>query len=101
MIGDHNSVFRMLPGVFAVTNEYFTFLKIACLYWYSPIGNSGGFRNLERVVQPLAHNVHPKICGLPPPTFGHMKVRTEYLEATLGLVKCLEISKRLIRATAA
>ena len=26
------------------------------------------------------------------PTFGHVKVRTEYLEATLGLVKRLEIS---------
>ena len=31
------------------------------------------------------------------PTFGHIKVRTEYLEATLGLVKRLEISKELIR----
>ena len=26
-----------------------------------------------------------------------LEVRTEYLEATLGLVKCLEISKELIR----
>ena len=31
------------------------------------------------------------------PTFGHVKVRTEYLEAPLGLVKRLEISKELIR----
>ena len=31
------------------------------------------------------------------PTSGHVKVRTEYLEATLGLVKCLEIGKELIR----
>ena len=30
------------------------------------------------------------------PTSGHVKARTEYLEATLGLVKCLEISKELI-----
>ena len=31
------------------------------------------------------------------PTSGHVKVQTEYLEATLGLVKRLEISKELIR----
>ena len=31
------------------------------------------------------------------PTFGHVDVRTEYLEATLGLVKRLEISKELMR----
>jgi len=31
------------------------------------------------------------------PTSGHVKVRTEYIEATLGLVKHLEISKELIR----
>ena len=31
------------------------------------------------------------------PTFGHVEVRTEYLEATLGLVKRLEISKELMR----
>ena len=31
------------------------------------------------------------------PTFGHVEVRTEYLEVTLGLVKRLEISKELMR----
>ena len=31
------------------------------------------------------------------PTSVTLEVRTEYLEATLGLVKCLEISKELIR----
>ena len=31
------------------------------------------------------------------PTSGHAGVRTEYLEATLGLAKRLEISKELIR----
>ena len=31
------------------------------------------------------------------PTSVTLAVRTEYLEATLGLVKCLEISKELIR----
>ena len=35
--------------------------------------------------------------GVATPTFGHVNVRTEYLEATLGLVKRLEISKELIR----
>jgi len=30
------------------------------------------------------------------PTFDHVKVQTKYLEATLGLVKRLEISKELI-----
>ena len=29
--------------------------------------NSGGFRNLERVIQPLASEAHPKIFGLPCP----------------------------------
>ena len=45
---------------------------------------SGGFRNLERGVQPLAREAQPKNLG------------TEYLEATLGLVNRLEISKELI-----
>ena len=39
----------------------------------------------------------PKIFGLPRPLSVTLEVRTEYLEATLGLVKCLEISKELIR----
>ena len=34
---------------------------------------------------------------LPRPLPVTLTVRTEYLEATLGLVKCLEISKELIR----
>ena len=31
------------------------------------------------------------------PTSGTLAVRTEYFQATLGLVKCLEISNKLIR----
>ena len=59
--------------------------------------NSGGFRNSEWGVQPLAREARPQIFGLPRPLSVTLKVRTEYLEATLGLVKCLEISKELIR----
>ena len=58
---------------------------------------SGGFRNLERGVQPLAREAQPKIWGGATPTSGHVNVGTENLEATLGLVKRLEISKELIR----
>ena len=58
---------------------------------------SGGFRNSERGVQPLAREVRPQIFGLPRPLSVTLEVQTEYLEATLGLVKCLEISKELIR----
>ena len=47
---------------------------------------SGGFRNSERGGFQVAT-----------PTSGHVKVRTEYLEATLGLVKRLEIGKELMR----
>ena len=57
---------------------------------------SGGFRNLERGVQPLACKAHPKILGVATPTSSHVNVWTEYLEATIGLVKRLEISKELI-----
>ena len=39
----------------------------------------------------------PQIFGLPRPLLVTLEVHTEYLEATLGLVKCLEISKELIR----
>ena len=39
----------------------------------------------------------PANFGVVTPTSGTLEVRTEYLEATLGLVKCLEISKELIR----
>ena len=58
---------------------------------------SGGFRNSERGVQPLAREARRQIFGLPRPLSVALEVRTEYLEATLGLVKCLEISKELIR----
>ena len=58
---------------------------------------SGGFRNSEWGVQPLAREACPQIFGLPCPLSVTLEVRTEYLEATLGLVKCLEISKKLIR----
>ena len=39
----------------------------------------------------------PQIFGLPHPLSVTLEVQTEYFEATLGLVKCLEISKELIR----
>ena len=58
---------------------------------------SGGFRNSERGVQSLARDARWQIFGLPRPLSVALEVRTEYLEATLGLVKCLEISKELIR----
>ena len=60
-------------------------------------GTSGGFRNSERGVQPLAREARLQIFGLPRPLSVTLEVQTEYLEATLGLVKCLEISKELIR----
>ena len=59
--------------------------------------SSGGFRNLERGVQLLAREVRPKIFGSSRPLPVTLAVPTEYLEATLGLVKRLEISKELIR----
>ena len=52
---------------------------------------SGGFRNLERGVHTC-----PKIFGLPGPLLVMLEVGAECLEATLGLVKRLEISKELI-----
>ena len=61
---------------------------------------SGGFRNSERGVQPLAREARRQIFGLPRPLSVTLEVRTEYLEATLGLVKCLESSKELIRECA-
>ena len=39
----------------------------------------------------------PKILELPRPLAVTLEVQTEYLEATLGLAKHLEISKELIR----
>ena len=68
-----------------------------CIMDHSSTGTSGGFRNSERGVQPLAREARPQIFGLPRPLSVTLEVRTEYLEATLGLVKCLEISKELIR----
>ena len=53
---------------------------------------SGRFRNFEREVQLLAREANPKVL-VDTPTFGHVKVRTEYLEAT---DKRLKISKELI-----
>ena len=64
--------------------------------WYLFLLDTGGFRNLERGVQPLACEVRPQIFGLPRSFPVTLDVRTEYLKATLGLVKCLEISKELI-----
>ena len=60
---------------------------------------SGGFRNLERGVQPLAREGRPQIIWVHAHfrSRWNLEFRTEYLEATLGLVKCLEISKELIR----
>ena len=46
----------------------------------------GGFRNVETGDQPLAHKGHPEIFWVAMPSSGHVKIRTEYLEATLGLV---------------
>ena len=43
---------------------------------------SGGFRNLERGVQSLAREAHPKIFWLPCPLLVMLAVRTEYLEPT-------------------
>ena len=56
---------------------------------------SGGFRNLERGVQLLEREVRAKIFWLPHPLLVTLAVPTEYLEATLGLVKRLEIRKEL------
>ena len=42
-------------------------------------------------------DTRPQIFGLPRPHSVTLEVRTEYLEATVGLVKCLEINKELIR----
>ena len=39
----------------------------------------------------------PENSWVATPTSGHVKVQTEYLEATLGIVKRLEIDKELIR----
>ena len=70
-------------------------LSVASLFSAYPL--SGGFRNSERGVQPLAREARPQIFGLPRPLSVTLEVQTEYLEATLGLVKYLEISKELIR----
>ena len=46
----------------------------------------GVFRNVETGAQPLARKGHPEIFWIAMPSSGHVKIRTEYLEATLGLV---------------
>ena len=85
---------------------YFTLLDSTLLYngstslyftLYYSIPFSGGFRNSGRGVQSLAREARPQILGLPRPLPVTLEVRTEYLEATLGLVKWLEISKELVR----
>ena len=72
-------------------------MVLAKCSWTKCVIISGGFRNSERGIQPLAREARPQILGLPRPLPVTLEVRTEYLEATLGLVKCLEISKELIR----
>ena len=68
------------------------------LIGHNSAGFSGRFRNLEGGVEPLPRaRSGAENFGIATPTFGHVNVRTEYLEATLGLVKHLEISKVLIR----
>ena len=52
----------------------------------------GGFKNLERGGSATGTQSTPENFWVATPTSGHMKIRTEYLEATLGLVKCLEIT---------
>ena len=60
---------------------------------------SGGFRNVERGVWLLAGKAQAKLlcCHAHFRHAGSSNCRTEYLEATLGLVKRLEITKELIR----
>ena len=56
---------------------------------------SGGFKNLEREVQPLAHVAKPKILRC----HAHFRSRKRpnwISRSNFGLVKCLEISKELI-----
>ena len=76
---------------------YSTVQWVYLILLHSTMVLSGGFRNSERGVQPLAREARPQIFGLPRPLSVTLEVRTEYLEATLGLVKCLEINKELIR----
>ena len=45
---------------------------------------SGGFRNSERGVQPLAREARLQIFGLPRPLSVTLEVQTEYLKATLA-----------------
>ena len=53
--------------------------------------------HLWQAVVDLERGARLKIFGLPCSLLVTLEVRTEYLEATLVLVKCLEISKELIR----
>ena len=51
-----------------------------------------GVCRLGRGVQPLVRKLSaPQSFLVAMPTSGHVKLQTEYLEATLGLVKRLEI----------
>ena len=58
---------------------------------------SGGFRNSEREVSATGAQSTPENFWVATPTSGHVKLQTEYLEATLGIAKRLEIDKELIR----
>ena len=68
----------------------------SCLEAKDTSQSSGRFRNLERGVQPLARKAQPKILGLPSPLLAR-KCPSWVSRSNLGLVKCLEISKKLIR----
>ena len=88
---------RRLTTPLSMTSLVFDSAANYAYGWDSAIIVSGGFRNSERGFQPLAREARRQIFGLPRPLSVALKVRTEYLEATLGIVKCLEISKELIR----
>ena len=69
--------------------------------WWRAVENdeeyySGGFRNLEKGGTATGARSASENFGVAKPTSSHVNIRTEYLEATLGLVNRLEISKELI-----
>ena len=71
------------------------------MWWCRPDATShcclsGGFRKLERGVQPLARST-PENFRVAMATSSNINIRTKNLEPTLGLVKHLEISRELIR----
>ena len=102
LVGDSGQVFGVLDWAFTRICNLRLVLQ-CCRQDISTVAvcgterYSGGFRNLERGVQLLVHKARAKIFGLPRPLSVTLAVPTEYLEATLGLVKRLEISKELIR----